>query len=100
MTITSCIWFRIIEKEMFDRFLRLVEDAPGVTAVIATDFHRVGRREPLLERAGGLGRGSARSRRGAAAEVRRFRRGDPRGVEARPGDRSDRSRCAAERSGD
>ena len=35
---------------MFNRFLRLVENAPGVTAVIETDSHRVVTREALLAR--------------------------------------------------
>lgn len=41
---------------MFNRFLRLVEDAPGVTAVIETDSHRIVTREALLARADELAR--------------------------------------------
>jgi long-chain acyl-CoA synthetase len=39
---------------MFDRFLRLTESAPGATAVIETDSHRLVTREALLARAGEL----------------------------------------------
>src|SRR3954468_7650275 len=41
---------------MFNRFLRLVDCAPGVTAVIETDSHRVVTREALLARAEELAR--------------------------------------------
>jgi len=39
---------------MFDRFLRLTESAPGATAVIETDAHRLVTREALLARAEGF----------------------------------------------
>jgi len=39
---------------MFDRFLRLTESAPGATAVIETDSHRLVTREALLARANEL----------------------------------------------
>src|SRR4051794_30011906 len=46
----------IVDKEMFKRFLRLVEDAPGVTAVVETDSHRIVTRAALLARAEELAR--------------------------------------------
>ena len=46
---------------MFNRFLRLVESAPGVTAVIETDSQRVVTREALLARAEELARELAAS---------------------------------------
>src|SRR5437763_14449404 len=46
----------IVDRTMFNRFLRLADSAPGATAVIETDSHRVVTRAALLARADELAR--------------------------------------------